>query len=792
MKRTVALALGLGTVALGVFFFLQRRAPDSPAIVRKPAPEPGPQEPVPAPRPAPAAFVPESACAGCHPSEAAAWRGTDHALAMQAASDTSVLGDFADAHYRDDSIDALFTREGAGFALESEGPDGARARFDVPYVFGLDPLQQVLVPLARGRLQAFTVAWDTRAKRWFSLQPEGHGDAEAHIDARDPLHWTKAPYNWNFACAECHATDLARNYDAATDSYATTWQRLDVGCQACHGPGARHLEWALASVEAGAEAAEPPPGHGFDAPFSASDAPPPGGGPSEVEVEACARCHARRAPLGDGFDHRNRLLDDYLPALLSEGLYHADGQILDEVYEYGSFLQSKMHARGVRCSDCHDPHSLRLRREGNVLCTACHSPTPSARAGIDLAQLVRKNYDSSEHHHHAPGTPGSRCVDCHMPTRTYMVVDPRRDHGFRVPRPDLAPLTGAPDACTDCHTERDAAWAAAEIARWSGAKPRGSHFGVALQAGRTGRAGAADALLALAASDEAPIVRATALAELVRYPSREALDACARALGDRDGLVRHAALGGLELLPPPERVPLAGPLASDPLRAVRTEAARLLAGLDAAALGPYAARVKAAGDEYAASQRALLERPEARLNLAQLELAQGQPDAAEAELRAALRLDPHFVPGYVNLADLTRSTRDEREAEGVLRDGLARQPEAPALHHALGLALVRQGRPQEGLAALARAFELAPDEARFGYVYAVALHDLEHADEARAVLVRVLERARGSRDARLALAAYLREAGDAAGAERILAELRAINPHDPALPGAVAPPAPGR
>jgi tetratricopeptide (TPR) repeat protein len=720
-------------------------------------------------RPPPDAFVDEAACAACHAPEAEAWRGSDHDGAMQPAQGPAMLGDFADARFEDASDSTLFTRDGERFVVECKGPSGERVRFAVPYVFGLDPLQQVLLELPRGRLQAYPVAWDARAGRWYSLYPD------EEIGLRDPLHWTRGAMNWNFSCAECHATDLRRNYDATKDAFATTWNRLDVGCQACHGPGGEHLEWMLGRREG-----TPPPGRGFDAPLAVAD--------SAVEVEACARCHARRAPLGDGFDHRNRLLDDYLPALLSEGLYHADGQILDEVYEYGSLAQSKMHQRGVRCSDCHEPHSTRLRSEGNLVCTQCHSPTPLERAHVDFARIERKNYDSSEHHHHAPGTSGSRCVDCHMPARTYMGIDARRDHGFRVPRPDLAAETGAPDACTGCHTERDARWAAEEIARWSGPKKRAAHFGSTLRAARTARAGAVEGLLALLASDEASIVRATALVELARYPSAEALAAFRAATNDPDGLVRLGALSGAELLGPDERVPLVGPLLTDPLRAVRAEAARLLGQTRPEALGPFAPAVQAARAEYEAIQRALLERPEARLNLAQVHLDAGRASEAEAELRAAVRLDPFFVPAYANLAELLRTTKGEREAEGWLRDGLGAVPTAAALHHALGLALVRQGRKEEGLTALARAVELAPEDPRLGWVHAVALNDLGQAEAARAALRRVLERHPGHRESRFALAEYLEAAGDAAGARAVLVELAAINPYDPGLPADIARP----
>jgi predicted Zn-dependent protease len=679
---------------------------------------------------------------------------------MQPASADTVLGDFADAHFEDANGSTDFRREGERFLVDTTGPDGARATFEVSDVFGFTPLQQVLLPLASGKQQALTVAWDTDERRWYSLYP-----AET-IPAGDPLHWTRPALNWNFSCADCHATGLRRNYDAARDAYATSAARFDVGCQACHGPAEKHLAWVTEKSGQGP---------GFDAPL--------GGPESWRELEACARCHARRAPLGDGFDHSHRLMDDFLPALLDENLYFADGQILDEVYEYGSFLQTKMHAKNVRCSDCHEPHALRLRQEGNLLCATCHSATPTLPAHVDGATLARKNYDSPEHHRHAPGTEGSRCVDCHMPARTYMGVDERRDHGFRVPRPDLAARMASPDPCASCHDE-GAEWAAAKVREWFGPKRAPEPFGVALAAGRAGTAGAADALLALVASQEPALVRASALELLTRYPGQSALEAFVRGTRDPDGLVRHAALGGLEGLTGEQRLPFVGPLLSDPLRAVRSQAARLLFELPAGALGPFAAAFEQARDEYEAIQRGLLERPESRLNLAQLLASTARAPEAGEELRAALRLEPRFTPARVNLAELARSTAGESEVEGTLRDGLGRgidDASTAALHHALGLALARQGRGAEARPELARAAELAPHEPRFGYVHAIALHDGGEPEAALRVLVDVLARAPWYRDAAFALAGYRAETGDEPGARAAMEALAAINPHDPGL-----------
>jgi len=770
MKPAAALAAGLGIGLVLVLWWRARHeapaATPAPATSPSTAPTTTPSSASGTPSATPsgpaAGFVDEASCAACHAEEARLWHGSHHDLAMQPASAATVLGDFDGAHFEDANGRTDFRREGERYLVDTTGPDGARATYAVSDVFGFTPLQQVLLPLGNGKRQALTVAWDADERRWFSLYPD------ETIPPGDPLHWTRPSFNWNFSCADCHATGLERRYDAAQDAYDTQAARFDVGCQACHGPAEAHLAWATG------KGGEKP---GFGAPLRNDGL---------RQIETCARCHSRRAPLGDGFDHRNRLMDDFLPALLSEGLYFADGQIQDEVYEYGSFLQSKMHAKGVRCSDCHEPHALALRRPGNQMCTTCHSVAPELPTHVDGSTLVRKAYDVPDHHRHAPGTPGSFCVDCHMAERTYMGIDERRDHGFRIPRPDLAGRMGAQDACVKCHADEGSAWAAEKVREWFGPKRPPEPFGVALAAGRAGAPGAADALLALARSEANAIVRASALELLVRYPGQAALEAFARGTRDADPLVRHAALAGLEALAPEERLPLVGPLLADPLRAVRAEAVRLLFELPPAALQSFAADFERARAEHATIQRDLAERPEARLNLAHALSVRGEPRAARDELRAALRLEPRFVPARVNLAELARTPGNESEAEGTLRDGLLLPLDAPgeaALRHALGLSLVRQGRGDEARTELARAAELAPNEPRYGYVHAIALH--ERSPEAgRRALEAVLARTPWYRDAAFALAEFRAAAGDENGARAVLETLAAINPHDPGLQAA--------
>jgi tetratricopeptide (TPR) repeat protein len=703
-----------------------------------------------APRPAApraaASFVGSTACKSCHGAQYQAWKGSQHERAMQRATAATVLGDFDDARFRYAGVESRFYKRDGKFFVRTDGPDGKLADFEIKYTFGVYPLQQYLIAFPDGRIQALSITWDTRPKadggqRWFRQYP---GET---IDYRDELHWTRRAQNWNFMCADCHSTDVRKNYDAATNRYDTKWAEISVGCEACHGPGSRHLAWARDKPAADASKGltvsfDERRGVAWRIDPASGNAVRSAPKDDDVEIGVCAQCHSRRAQIAGGYHAGERYLDHYLPTLLTQPQYYPDGQQRGEDYVWGSFLQSKMHAKGVTCSDCHDPHGQKTRLPGNEVCAQCHLPA---------------KYDSPAHHFHVPRKPGSRCVDCHMPTTTYMVVDPRRDHSMRVPRPDLSASLGTPNACNRCHGDKDAKWAQAALQKWYGHQPRGyQQFAAAFAAAERGAAAAGAELLAVLNDPaQAAIVRATAAEALGRYPSREALQALQRGLENHDALLRRASLAGLEALPPEQRAAIAAPLLRDPVLVVRIEAARLLAPAAASLAGAQRAAFDAAAGEYVATLRYNADRPESRTGLGTFYGTLGRYDEAERALRSALALAPRFVPAYVNLADLHRAQGRDADAEAVLREGLAAVPGDASLHYALGLALVRLKRMPEALHELARAVALAPDNARFAYVYAVGLHSVGRRSDALQELDRALARHpddRELRDARAQLA----------------------------------------
>jgi predicted CXXCH cytochrome family protein len=738
-----------------------------------------------------AEFVGAAACAPCHQQEHADWSGSQHSLAMQEAGERSVLGDFDGARLTEGAVTSTFFQRDGGYWVRTDGPDGRLADFRVKYTFGVYPLQQYLVELPGGRVQALPFAWDARpagegGQRWFHLYP-GQG-----IEHGSDLHWTGVQQNWNFMCADCHSTNVEKGYDAATGSFHTTWSEIDVSCEACHGPGSRHERWAryprwigsLLWRDRGLAAPlderrgvrwtiDPATGNARRSRPRATDA----------EVQVCAQCHSRRVQIAGGWRAGEPLLDHYLPSLLMPGLYHADGQQRDEVYTYGSFLQSRMFHAGVTCSDCHEPHTGRLRAAGNRLCAGCHSAA---------------KYDLPAHHHHPAGSVGAQCVSCHMPDTTYMRIDARRDHSIRVPRPDQSVSLGVPNACNRCHADRTPDWAAERLEQWNGHQPTGfQHFAEAFSLDERGGAGADSALLAVFGDSAQPsFVRASALARLAGRPTPAGLEAAPAGLEDPDPLVRHAALTLLEALPAEQRVGPAAPLLSDSSRAVRSEAAWVLAPVARGLFGDEAQAYARAQEEFIASQRYNADRPEARVTLGTFFAMLGRQSEAEAEFRSALDLFPRAVPAYVNLADLYRAQGREPEAERTLRQGLAVVPQDPSLHYALGLALARAGRLPEAVAELARAASLG-GSAEYEYAYAVALHSSGRQEEAIRTLERALARHPGDRDLLFALATFHRDAGEIDAARRWADRLVRAHPQDAearallqSLGGLPAPPGP--
>jgi predicted CXXCH cytochrome family protein len=707
------------------------------------------------------AFVGGQACATCHAEQTRAWHGSHHQQAMQPATTDTVLGDFADAQFGHGGVTTkFFTRDGA-YWINTDDADGRPRDFKVRFTFGVDPLQQYILELDGGRYQAFTIAWDTRpatrgGQRWSHLYPDTAGHD-------DPLHWTGVYNNWNSTCAACHATNLAKNHDFANGTFATAWTSDNVDCEACHGPGSNHVAAPTTSRLPLAHGARTWAFDGAAAIARRSPAPAPATADA-AEVEVCAQCHSRRTQFSDSH-FGNPLLDAFRPALLNAGLYQADGQILDEVYEYGSFLQSRMQAAGVTCSDCHDPHSARLRADGNAICAQCHQPSV---------------FDTAEHHRHAAGTRGSACVDCHMGDRTYMVVDQRRDHGFRVPRPDLSVKLGTSNACNGCHDDRSAQWAADTVAKWFPKGRSGTfHYAEALHAGRLWTADRKPLLTRIIGDRDVPaIVRATAVSLFAEQFDDEAIDIVRRGVRDDSPLVQLAAVEALANAPLNYRTELAQRFLTDAPAALRAAAARVLVPARAELGERRRNDFDSALAEYVAAQRFNSDRAEGLLNLGNLATEQSRLDEAEASYRLALQRQPEFSAAYVNLADLYRQLGRETEAEQLLRAGLDRNPTDPGLVHALGLLLARSGRLDAALGMLRRATELNPNDPRYRYVYGVALHSSGQREAGLEVLRATYERFPGFTPTLIALATMYRDAGDRDRAKDFTHRLLAISPAD--------------
>lgn len=711
---------------------------------------------------APRTFVGRQTCSECHAPQAAAWSGSNHDRGMDYATPESVLADFNDqrlAHF--DATWRMFRRD-EEFFVETENRSGELATYPIRYTIGVRPLQQYLVEFDDGRVQVLPVAWDTDARRWFHLYPD------EPITPDDVLHWTRWPQTWNHMCGECHTTGYEKHFDLERDTYHTSYTEIDVSCEACHGPGSLHVELARAPSLFWDRR------HGYAlAPLKSAD--------SRVELETCARCHAHRGVVREGFQPGDRFDDYYALALLDGSVYRPDGQIHPEIeaYEYGSFLQSRMYREGVRCTDCHEPHSATLRAEGNALCNRCH---------------VEAKYDAPSHHHHQPGTAAAQCVSCHMPTTTYMVVDPRHDHSLRVPRPDISALLGTPNACDRCHDQphESAEWAAARLVEWYGPRrPDDPRFDLACAAARQGDRAVEPELVAwLRRRTASPLVRASAAALLAQYDGATSGDALIAALGDSQSLVRAAAVRALGLRPEVLDASTAahqranvGLLArlDDPVALVRGESVRVLAAMPAPRLSAaQQATFDAALDEYIQSQLATADTPAAHLNLGGLLANLGDVRRAEWHYWLAAERFGELDEPFRHLAMLYAQQGRFADAEEALRRVLARTPDSAEDQFRLGLLLAEQpGRLDDALAALATAARLAPEEHRIRYNLGLALQHAGRAAEARRELLAAHEAAPSQPDYVRALAVFYAQRRDWQRAESFAARLVELSPNDP-------------
>jgi predicted CXXCH cytochrome family protein len=724
-----------------------------------------------------AEYVGRECCIQCHAKEAELYKGSHHDLAMDIASESTVLGDFSGAqleHYG--VVSTMFKRDGK-FWVNTEGPDGAMRDFEIKYVFGVTPLQQYMVEIepakqsdssAVGQVQVLRVSWDTKSKKWFHLDPP---DVHERIEPNDDLHWTGVAQRWNTMCAECHSTNLVKGFDVPTGTYHTTFSEIDVSCEACHGPGSIHTK--LANQTFGKWKTSY--GTGL-APLKAS---------AQNQIEACAPCHSRRQIVADGFHAGKKFDDHYTDNLLVRDVYFADGQVQDEDYIHGSFIQSKMYHKGIRCTDCHDPHSARLKQNGNQVCTSCHQH-PAAK------------YDSVAHHFHTPGKPGSACIDCHMPPTTYMDVDPRHDHSIRIPRPDLSVRIGTPNACTGCHIDKQKLpenkrdglrqyvdwmaageksdeevkaelrkideWADAACEKWYGEnRRRDVHFGEALQAGRRKEPAARDQLVALLArrGEAAPaIARATALHELLNVDLTSAAIEARRNLKDESPMVRAAAIAATGAMRDPgRRVLLLQPLLKDPVRSVRIEAARGIAETGTAIAGQInAADYQAALIELEQSLLAMRERAGAHVSLGALDEQHQRFQAAVKHYEDAIRIEPTTVGPRTNLAALLERLAADTQAQSTANADVSVVRNAKELAEKLR-ERAKSLRAEE-LPLLERDARLLPSNAHLQYRLGLAQYLAGDLTASVRSLSRALELAPGVEDYYVALALLYEKQGD--------------------------------
>lgn len=681
-------------------------------------------------------FVGSNTCVACHKKEFVKWQGSHHELAMQIANDSTVLGDFDNIKTEIDGVEYFFFKKNADFFVKIKEVDASENEYKIAYTFGVTPLQQYLVDFDKGKKQVLRVTWNTVKNVWYH---QYKGD---RIEPHDWLHWTKSAQNWNTMCAECHSTNLEKNYSIETDSFHTTYSEINVACESCHGPANNHVKWA----------SENPLGN---------DTYILNGLNQNDQLNLCASCHARRVKLTQNLKTGENFEDQYMIQNISDNFYHGDGQIEDEDYVYGSFLQSKMFAEGVKCSDCHDSHSLELKFQGNMLCTQCHVPA---------------DYNTKAHHFHEEINGANLCINCHMTGKNYMGNDFRRDHSFRVPRPDQSEIYGTPNACTQCHEDKSNEWAASTIKKWYGEK-RQSHFSDALLvSNKTSISSAERAQLNTFINnlDYPEIARATVI-ENLNFTNQEEYTVLLQALNDSSAIVRYNALMKFRSLSPQDRSSIALKHMSDTTKLVRIGAAQLVIGLDENTLSVNdKMNYRNTRTELETMLFSNADFSGGRMQLGDYYLQQNNINEAIKHYKMALLKDNLLTPVYSNLATAYTLIKDFENASTTLDQWILLEPNVSRPHYLKALLNFEINKNEEGVLELKTAIKLNPNDTRSMYNLATYyFQDKKDLQLAESYIKRALKIETSNQDFKYLLALIYRDLGKIEASQKIMQTLQA-------------------
>ncbi|MDP5132498.1 MAG: hypothetical protein NWQ54_16585 [Paraglaciecola sp.] len=687
-------------------------------------------------------FVGSKTCQSCHEAEFSAWEASDHYKSMQIPTDESVLGDFNNVEVEFHNIKTRFFKTDNKFYVETTDSKGKRAIFTVDYTFGYFPLQQYLLNIGDGKLQAFNIAWDSRSEKeggqhWYHLQPT------ENITPKHPFFWQRHFQNWNGRCAECHSTNLQKNFDLTTNSYNTTYSEINVACESCHGPGQRHIELANAKQldKSNSGFTQSLPTQNLWSFNPGKTIAESHGKPLDTEIDMCGKCHSLRSPLTDE-SNKGGFFDKYRIEWVREPLYHQNGLIKEEVFVLGSFLQSKMYQAGVTCSNCHNAHSGKVKIEGNGLCLQCHQAS---------------TFNSPDHHRHEQGSEGSMCINCHMPDKVYMGVDGRRDHSFSIPTFQFSSDPEEPNACLACHEKEDAFWVAEAKNKWQKAKVKDwdrVHKLIVSGDAKVDQAIKTYLEKGYTQGGDSAIRKASMLLESSKQPSQASVELTIKQLSNSDSLIRRGAVEALEVLHPADRWQVLKNSLGESNPIVRFSIARVL--VDALPIMTQQERLilKDLLVEYRYMLGLNADSPITQMNLASLEFNLGNLKSAEQGYLNAIEIERSYIPSFLQIADFYRQVKRDEEGRQYLQEALTIDANNPDVNHSLGLFYIRQKDYQKALVYLRNAYESPESQFIHAYVYAIALDNQMHTNTAINVLKTSLSRWPANKELSQLLASY--------------------------------------